>query len=237
MSEAKKTILISGAGTGIGRATALAFSGAGWNVAGFGRRLEPLHSLEKQIERQGGRALVFQADSSSEEAVARLVEETVIGFGGLDAVFANSGTAKVARIEDASPADFRSQIESNVIGALVLIKAAIPHLEKNRGHIFVNTSISSRLSFPGWGAYSASKAALALFTRVLRKEMREKGIRVTEVIPGATATEIWDEVAPEISKRGMVAPESVASAILAAAMVPPEASVDEIKITPSKGNL
>jgi short-subunit dehydrogenase len=100
-----------------------------------------------------------------------------------------------------------------------------------------NLSVSARTAFPGMAAYNSSKRGLAAFTETLREELRPRGIRVVALLPGATDTAIWQQFWPAAPRRRMMSPETVAQAVANAIALPPNASVDELVITPSAGNL
>ncbi len=232
MSESK-VILISGAGTGIGAACALEFARAGYAVAGFGRRAAPLYTIQEKVERAGAASFFAEADTTDEAAVGAFVERASETLGGIDVAFANAGIAKTGHLAGASLADLREQIDINLAGAFVFIKAALPYLADKRGRIFVNTSMAASRVYKDWGFYSATKAGLSQMIRIWREEIKDSGVRFTEIAVGATDTPIWDEIRPGKDRSYMIDAESVARLMLEVAMQPEQVSTEEIKILPS----
>ena len=229
-----KVILISGAGTGIGRACAVEFARAGYAVAGFGRRAEPLESLESEIAAAGGRALVAVADVCDDAAVLGFAGGAAAKLGGIDVLFANAGIAITGYLADSTTDELREQIEVNLIGAFNTIKAALPHLIERRGRIFVNTSMASRKVYSEWGHYSAAKAGLAHMARIWREELKAAGVRVTEVAVGATDTPLWDEIRPGKDRSYMIDPDSIARLMLEVASQSEQVSTEEILMLPAQ---
>lgn len=228
-----KVILISGAGTGIGRACAIEFARAGYAVAGFGRRSAPLYTLQEKTEAAGVPSFFAAADTSDESAVGEFVMQAAAKLGGIDVLFANAGIAKISKLAGASVPDLRDQIDVNLIGAFILVKAALPFLLERRGRIFVNTSMASRKVYAEWGHYSAAKAGLAHMARIWREELKGTGVRVTDVAVGATDTPIWDEIRPGKDRSYMIDAESVSRMMLEVASQQEQVSTEEIMMLPS----
>ncbi len=187
-----KTVLITGAGTGMGRAAALRLAMEGAQLAFLGRRLEPLEELVAQIEVAGGEALAVTCDISHEEDVSVAVAEAVARFGGIDAVFANAGVLGAFRpLAETETHDFDALIAINLKGTFLTIKHCLPLIEG--GAILINASWTASGVMPGIGAYASTKGALLALMRTLAVEQGTRGIRVNAINPGIILTPMADE--------------------------------------------
>lgn len=220
-----KPVVITGASSGIGRATAFACARAGMAVGLMARRAEKLDAVRERIERDGGRAIVVVGDVVDPEANAELIARTEEAFGDLYGSIANAGYG--AEVECATMAieDIRAMFEVNFYGSLHLTQAAIVGFrERGAGHAMMVSSCLSKIGLPRYGAYSATKAAQDHFTRAMMHELRGTGVFVSSVHPVGTTTEFFDEAAKrsaggrlELAGRGglfMQPPERVAGAIV-----------------------
>ncbi|TDE91532.1 SDR family oxidoreductase [Occultella glacieicola] len=189
-----KVALITGAGSGIGEASARLMAARGARVCLMGRTESELEEVAEGIRAEGGEALIAVADISEEAAVGAAVQATVDRFGRLDVVVANAGVNGTwAGIEDLSVEDFRSTLDINLTGTFITIKAAVPHLGRG-GSVVVTSSVNGSRIFSNSGAsaYSASKAGQIALTKMLAVELGPRGIRVNVICPGAIDTEIDD---------------------------------------------
>lgn len=188
-------IAITGAGTGIGRATALACARAGMPVALAGRREEPLRKVQTAIETAGGRAIVVPTDVADPDASARFIARTIEEFGTIYACFANAGYGLRGPVHELSDEAIRKIFETNFFGSMHVIRPALTHMlehragEKHRGHILLCSSCLSKLGTPYTAPYSASKALQDHFGRAMRHELQPQGIHVSTVHPIGTRTE------------------------------------------------
>lgn len=188
-----RPIAITGASSGIGRATALACARAGMPVAAAARRADRLESLVAEIRASGGRAIAVTCDVARPEDCERLVERTEAEFGPLYGVFANAGYGLECPVADLRDTDLRAIFETNFFGTMNTIRPALPRLLRARaGHVLVCSSCLAKLAVPGMGAYSATKAAQDHVTRALRIELAGSGVRVSGVYPIGTTTEFRD---------------------------------------------
>ncbi len=185
-----QVVWITGGGSGIGRALSLAFADEGATVAVSGRREERLHEVVQELEARGAKGLAVRCDVTDEASVAEAVQKVVRTLGGLDVAVANAGFAVAGRIEKLSAADWRRQLDVNVIGAAMTARYAIPHLRERKGRLALVGSISSMLSTPGVGAYSASKYAVRAIGQVLAVELHGSGVTCTTIHPGYIESEI-----------------------------------------------
>jgi NADP-dependent 3-hydroxy acid dehydrogenase YdfG len=237
-----KVALVTGASSGIGRATALALAAAGASVAVGARRVDRLTALENGICVHEVDALSIPLDVSDEDAVKAAVASTVDALGGLDIVVNNAGVMLLGQIEGADTEDWRRMIGTNVLGLMYLSHAALPHLLERRGTLVQVSSVAGRVARAGSGAYNASKWAVNAFSESLRQEVTARGVRVVVVEPGMVDTELRDHITQVAAKeRSMAAAASVrqlqaddiANAILYAVTAPEHVSVNEILIRPT----
>lgn len=179
--------LITGSSRGLGRALAEAALAAGHRVVATAR--DPA-SLADLAARHGQAVRLAALDVTDPEAAARAVALAKEAFGGLDVVVNNAGYGHIGSVEDTSLEDFRRQIDANLFGAIIVTKAAIPLLRKQRaGHFIQISSVGGRLGAPGRAAYSAAKWAIEGFSEVLAREMALVGVKVTIIEPGGFRTD------------------------------------------------
>jgi NAD(P)-dependent dehydrogenase (short-subunit alcohol dehydrogenase family) len=232
-----KIALVTGATQGIGLAIARALADEGCSLILSGRNTRQLQSIAKQLGRKRVTVLAEPCDVRDEQSVSDLFNAVRRKFRRLDILVNNAGIAHVNLPASQLPARVWSDvIATNLTGMFLVSKAAIPLMKP--GSVMVNNlSVAAKQIFPGLSAYNASKHGALGFTNTLREELREKEIRVVALLPGATATDIWDVFWPEAPRKKMVRPELIAQAVVDAVNLPAEASVDEISILPSAGVL
>ena len=220
-----KTLLITGASSGIGAATAKAAAEAGWNVALCARSTDKIEALASEI---GDAALAIPCDVTKRDAIRDACALTVEKFGQLDAVYANAGTGvEKPGVENGDPEEWHDMIHVNILAVLYAAHEAIPHLKKTKGHFVATGSKAGRDHMKG-SVYSATKWFVHGFTENLAEEMREWGGRATVIAPGMVDTAFFDE--PKPSK---IQPEDVANAVVFAISQPETAAVREIYIMPN----
>lgn len=192
--------LITGAGSGIGRATALKLAQNGAKIALVDLHKENIQQVNQEIVEIGGQAIVLEADASSPELMKECFESTFAKWGQLDIVFANAGiNGVVAPIEDLSPDDWDLTISNNLKSTFLSIKYAIPHMKTNGGSIIITSSINGNRIYNniGMSAYSTSKIAQMGFGKMAALELAKYQIRVNMICPGAIKTNINDNTWPE----------------------------------------
>ena len=186
-----RVALITGGGSGIGKATALLLAERGAMVAVAGRRREPLDMTVAEIEAKGGKALAVEADVRKVESAQAMIGAVAAHFGGLDILINNAGGAHghvpLARM---APAKWDRDVQLNLSAAMYCSQAALPHLKARKGCIVNISSLAGMHGTQGVGAYSAAKAGLQMFTRVCAAEWGPSGVRVNCVAPGMIATEL-----------------------------------------------
>jgi NAD(P)-dependent dehydrogenase (short-subunit alcohol dehydrogenase family) len=185
-----KTLLITGATSGIGKATALRFGQSGASVAAVGRDRTALAELKESIEEIGGQCLTVEADLSLDEKIGTLVSKTVSHFGGIDVLVNAAGHLSSGTIETTSEAEWDGMLKINLRTVFLLMQKTLPSIIERRGNIVNVSSVTGLRAFPGVLAYCVSKAGLDQLTRCAALELATKGVRVNAVNPGVVVTEI-----------------------------------------------
>jgi len=192
MSEGEgKVALVTGAGTGIGRATALRLAAEGYAVALAGRRAEPLEDVAGEIG--GGRAFAVPGDVASVTGAEAAVARTVAAHGRLDVLVCNHGVGESLPAGEDTPEGWDGTLRINLTGPFLLARAALSHLLERRGAIVTVSSTNAWLAGPGWASYCTSKAGLAMLTRCLANDYGPRGLRANCVCPGWVRTPMGDE--------------------------------------------
>lgn len=185
-----KTAIITGATSGIGRATAILLSASGANIAAVGRNETALAELQNEIASKGGAARMIRADVTEENISQKIVAETVNTYGQVDVLINAAGIIASGSIETTTLEDFDAMMNINVRSVFQLMQAAVPHLEQTKGNIVNVSSVTGLRSFPGVLAYCVSKAAVDQLTRCVALELAPKQIRVNAVNPGVVITNL-----------------------------------------------
>ena len=230
--------VVTGAGRGIGRAIAGAFAAEGADVVLASRTREDLERVAAEIERAGGRARVVPTDVADDAAVGRLAAETVGALGGIDLLVTAAGVASFGPVAAAGPRDWDAMLTVNLRATMVCCRAVLgPMLGRGRGTIINVASIAASRPIPGAAAYTATKAAIVGFSRVLAEELRTGGVRVGVLVPGAVDTPLWDTIPGGPDRARMLRPEDVARAAVLMATLPPGATLEELTLLPAGGIL
>ncbi|HEX3558242.1 MAG TPA: glucose 1-dehydrogenase [Pyrinomonadaceae bacterium] len=185
-----RAALVTGATSGIGRATALRFASAGARVALVARSAEGLREVAEEIAARGGEAVEVRADVTVEEDARRAVEETFKSFDGLDVLVNAAGIIANGTVETTALADWDAMMNVNLRSVFHLMQLCMPHLERRPGNVVNVSSVTGLRAFPGVLAYCVSKAGVDQLTRCAALELAPKGVRVNAVNPGVVVTEI-----------------------------------------------
>lgn len=229
--DGKRTLVITGASSGIGAATARAARQAGWRVILSARSGDRLERLADEL---GGPevALPVVCDVTDFDQQQRLVERTLEHFGRLDAFFANAGFGARRGFLEETPEHWRAMVETNVLGVAYSIRAALPHfLKQGRGHFLLTSSVAGRRALPG-SLYSATKFAVTAIGEALRQEVAETDIKVTLIEPGMVDTPFFDE-----RPTGALEADDVARCVVFALEQPPHVDLNEILLRPIRQKL
>lgn len=190
-----KVAFVTGAGSGIGKATAILLAQQGAHVVALSRTAYEVEQTAEEISRTGQEAIAVLADIAREDQMQQAVQQTLDRWGRIDIVFANAGiNGTWAPIEELSLAEWSQTIDINLTGTFLTIKHTVPHLKKQGGSIVITSSVNGTRSFIGAGvtAYAATKAAQIAMAKVLAVELGPHNIRVNVICPGLTRTQIPD---------------------------------------------
>jgi NAD(P)-dependent dehydrogenase (short-subunit alcohol dehydrogenase family) len=228
-----KVALVTGGNRGIGFAIAQALAEAGASVVITGRDEPTLQTAAARLTK----ARPVHCDVRDPHSVERLFAIISEKFGSLDILVNNAGLAHPNReIAKLPLAEWHEVIATNLTGLFLVTRAALL-LMRPGGTIVNNLSVAARAIFPGMAAYTASKHGAFGFTQTLREELRPRQIRVIALMPGATDTAIWNQIWPDAPRHKMISPQAVAKALLAAILLPANATLSELVITPTSGAL
>lgn len=230
--------VITGASKGLGKAVALMLASKGVNLALCARGEEALLALMNEIETRFPEVDIYisSVDVSVREEVQRFATEVLDHMGQVDILVNNAGIYIGGSLVDEQEGALEKMIDTNLYSAYHLTRALLPHMiQRGSGHIFNMCSVASLFAYPNGGSYSISKFALLGFSKVLREELKSKGIKVTAVLPGATWSDSWAGV--DLPHERLMAAEDIARMIWAAIDTGPSAVVEEILLRPQLGDL
>jgi len=245
-SVSDKVVVVTGASSGIGRATALELARRNAKVACLARRTDRLSDLAKEIKEAGGKSLAIECDVADRAHVNHAVETAVETFGPVDILVANAGVMPLSFMDSCDVDGWDRMIDVNIKGVLYAIAAVLPSmLERECGHIVPVSSVAGRRVMPGAAVYCATKHAVHAIAEGLRSEVATRNIRVTTIAPGFVATELQKGVTDERvlkrweenSRKSAIEPlesEDIALAIAHALEAPARVSVNEILIRPTR---
>jgi NAD(P)-dependent dehydrogenase (short-subunit alcohol dehydrogenase family) len=228
---AGQKILITGASSGIGKATALALVKLGASVALVSRNPEAQKAASATVK-------AYELDLANVSLVAAKIANIVSDFGGIDVLINNAGMAYIGEIIDTPLVDWQKVIDLNLTSVFQCIQAVLPMMRKQQHGTIVNVaSIAAKQAFPQWGAYCASKFGLLGMTQALAEEERSHGIKVMSICPGSVNTPLWDTVAANFSREAMLKEDNVADAIVYLLSLPAHAVVTDLVLMPNAGVL
>ncbi|WP_339160696.1 SDR family oxidoreductase [Siminovitchia sp. FSL W7-1587] len=225
-----KTVVITGASSGIGAAIAKELAAEGANVVLAARRHEKLNEIEKEINRQArGKAFVVRTDMANREEVEEMVKKALEAFGRIDIFVNNAGQMLSATVQSGKVEEWEKMIDVNIKGVLYGINAVLPSmLERSAGHIINIASVSGFEVTKMSTVYSATKFAVRAISMGLEKELARTGVRVTNISPGMVDTSL----STSVSNRKKLEAEDIAKAVLYAVTQPDYVNVNEITVRP-----
>jgi NADP-dependent 3-hydroxy acid dehydrogenase YdfG len=234
----KPLVMITGAGSGIGKATAQAFAQSRYPLLLTGRRIEPLRNLGLAD------AVCAAADVRDREAVTAAITEAEAKYGPVDCLVNNAGIAPLAKLEDQDPAEWRDLIDINCVGVLNCMHAVMPAMKARRHGTIINiSSIAGRKSYPSHDVYCGTKYFVHAVSEGARRNMAPFDVRVIVVSPGLTDTDIPSTMKNEAAKEfwekgrdavGPIRSEDVAKTILFAYQMPQNVILQELTIAPTR---
>jgi len=233
-----KTV-ITGATKGIGRATANVFAREGADLAVCARNEDDLKQLKAELESQHDINVIYQvADVSKKEQVLAFADYIKSEWQQVDILVNNAGVYLPGDVHSEADGALETLIETNLYSAYHLTRALLPLiLPHKKGHIFNMCSVASLMALPGGGSYSISKFAMLGFNKVLREEMKSKGIRVTAVMPGATWSHSWDAMKDQLPEERLMKASDVAETLWSAYQISDQAVIEELIMRPQLGDL
>lgn len=236
----QKRAIITGASSGIGKATALALAKAGFRLALVGRSSERLESVAIAARSLGTDVQVYVFDLLQLDQVKAKFTAIAEELGQVDILINNAGMGYTGSLDATSLADWQQVMNLNLTSVFQVTLGILPKMRaQQQGQIINVSSIAAKTAFPDWGAYCVSKAALNALSQAIAVEEKANGIRVTTIMPGAVNTPIWDTdtVDADFDRTIMLTPENIADSILQIVQLPSNANIEEITITPSAGAL
>ena len=234
----KKTVVITGGTKGIGKALVLRFARENFDIVTCSRKQGDIDRLEAEVSEKNPDAtfLGFAADLSHKkevEAFAKFVTEKEVQ---VDILVNNAGVFLPGDIHSEEEGNLEKMIDTNLYSAYYLTRGLIqPMINRKRGYIFNVCSIASLAAYPQGSSYTISKFALLGFSKSLRREMQDQGIRVTAILPGAVKTSSWDGV--DIPEERFIKPSDIADAVWSAYRLSDSAVVEELLIRPQLGDI
>jgi short-subunit dehydrogenase len=238
--EQKRRALITGASSGIGKATALAFAKAGIDVALVSRSQDKLEGVAAAAKELGVEAKAFTVDLSCVSQVQAKIQAIAQEFGDIDILVNNAGMGYTANLSETPLEDWQQVMNLNLTSVFQSMMGILPAMrQRGQGTIINIASIAAKHAFAGWGAYCVSKAGLLALSQTLALEERNHSIRVIAICPGSVNTEIWDTETVHVNfdRSKMLTPEIVAQTILHTALLPQEAVIEELTLMSNAGVL
>jgi NADP-dependent 3-hydroxy acid dehydrogenase YdfG len=237
-----KVVVITGASSGLGEATAKVLSAQGATVVLGARRQDRIRALAKELTSSGGKALAVATDVADRQQVKNLVDAAVEAYGRVDVMINNAGLMPQALLERLQVDEWERMIDVNLKGVLYGIAAALPIMKQQKSGHFINvSSVAGHKVGPGFAVYSATKFAVRALTEGLRQEVKPYNIRATVISPGAVATELPNSVTdPEAAARirkiyaaSAIPADSFARTVAFAISQPDEVDINEIVFRPT----
>lgn len=241
-----KVIVITGASSGLGEATARLLAAQGARVVLGARRADRIRSLAEELTARGAKALAVTTDVTDREQVKRLVDAAVATYGRVDVMINNAGLMPQAPLERLKIDEWDRMIDVNLKGVLYGIAAALPHMKRQKSGHFINvSSVAGHRVGPGFAVYAATKHAVRALSEGLRQEVKPYNIRTTVISPGAVATELPNSVTdPDAAARihafyaeVAIPADSFARAVAFAIGQPEDVDVNEILFRPTRQEL
>ena len=238
-----KVVLITGASSGIGYASALALSNAGAKIVAGARRVDRLEKLQNEISSSNGQIMIQKLDVTKKEECDSFVENTIKKFGGVDILINNAGLMPLSFIKNLKIDEWDKMVDVNLKGVLYCTASVIPHMiNQKNGHIINISSVAGRIVFPSGSVYCATKHAITAFSEGLRQELSQRyNIRITCIEPGVVATELTDTITDQAlssfvektkQSESSLQATDIANTILYALESPKHVNVNEILIRP-----
>lgn len=233
-----KTVLVTGCTKGIGRALVEVFAKNGYHVAGCSRNKEDLTALFVELSSQfpNQRFFLEVCDASDSELVKIFGQDVLKEFGSLDVLINNAGVFMPGSIGEEANGAFEKQWQTNVGSAYHLSRTVLPAMKNAKSGLIINIcSTAGITAYPNGGSYCISKFAMRGMSKVLREELKQEGIRVSTIIPGATLTDSWNGT--DLPESRFMPVEDIANMVFAISELSPRTVVEEIVLRPQEGDI
>lgn len=237
MSEQNRAVVIVGGGSGVGRAAALRLANEGWAVAVFGRTEGTLHETVALVESHGGRAMAIPTDAAAESGVQQAMRKAHDWLGRIDALVFTAGLGRYGPVDRYPLEDWEAMLRTNLTGAFVCTRAALPYLREHGGAIVAIGSGAAHQGYAGMAAYSAAKFGLRGYLQSLAEEVGADGVKVSLVNPGSIMTtfagaSIEEKRRNQEQGRAYLDPDDVARAVAFVLSQPPGVWTQELNVWP-----
>ncbi len=234
----RPVVWVVGASRGIGAEIARQFASVGCQVWLSGRSVRGLRAVQRRIADEGGRASVVRCDVRRLSSIRQASRSIFSASGRIDILINSAGVTVFRNVLKTTAAEIDDILATNLRGPISCVKNVLPSMVKRRSGCIVNILSNAAVkTFEESAAYTAAKAGMLGFSRVLREELRHANVKVVNVIPGATETEMWSRADRRKYGRHMMRARSVAEAVLAVVQMPPDLVVDEIILRPIFGDV
>ncbi len=232
-----KLAYITGATKGIGKATAVTFANAGWDLILLSRDLEMLKILRDELSNTGSTINLVKCDLSSANEINNSITESIKKYGCPSVLINNAGCAFNGNLVEMPLTKWQEIIQINLTSVFQICSLIVPQMRKNGGLIINVSSHASYNAFPQWGAYCVSKSALAMFTKCLREEERSNSIRACTITLGSVNTPLWDSesIKSDFDRTSMLSSTKVSNTILYIAEQPESQLIEDLTLMPSGG--
>ncbi|MCL6219278.1 SDR family oxidoreductase [Zunongwangia pacifica] len=227
-----KVAFITGGSKGIGYGVAEALLNQGFKVAITSRSLDAAQDAAKELENKG-EIIGLEADVRNYESQQKAVKAAVDKFGKIDLLVANAGVGKFNSIEDMTPEEWNDTIETNLTGVFYSVKSSLSELVKNEGYIITISSLAGTNFFAGGAAYNASKFGLTGFSQAVMLDLRQKGVKVSTIMPGSVATH-FNGHTPSDEDAWKIQKEDIGELVVDLMRMNPRTLPSKVEVRPSK---
>lgn len=238
METSKKVIWVTGGSSGIGQAIAKNFAKIGCKVYISGRRNTELERTQKQFSKEKIKVEILPCNIASEINVNQTVKQIINKENKIDCLINNAGITYFKSFKNTSLREIKDVINTNLLGAIFCTNAVLDKMIDQKSGVIINiSSVAANNTYKGSSIYSASKAGLNAFSRVLREEVREYGIKVINILPGATETAMWSTEHRKMVGAKMMNPDDLAHIVVSLFLQPENLTTEEIIVRPISGDV
>ena len=232
-----KLAYITGATKGIGKATAITFANAGWDLILLARNLEMLEKLKVELSNTQSKINLVKCDLSNSKEVENSIQESIKQYGCPSVLINNAGSVFNSNLVDMPLEKWQEIIQINLTSIFQICSLIVPQMRKNGGIIINVSSHASYNAFPQWGPYCVSKSALAMLTKCLREEERSNSIRACTITLGSVNTPLWDSesINSNFDRNSMLSAKKVSRTILYIAEQPESQLIEDLTLMPARG--